>query len=248
MNAASPPPRKRRLGEILQAAGVIDDLQLQAALSEQRKWGGKLGRVLVEMGFLDEDTMVTALSRQLGIPAVDLDRSSYPSEVIALLRGDMAERYGVFPIGGDPKQKVLQVASSDPTNYEAIQELTFLLGQTLQVSVASSTAIDRAIRRYYYGERTEQVSTATPEQVGMSEATFDIEHQRTFQTPTAAPGSVASAELEKKVEALTRRVDELEKLSANQVRAIRGLLELLVDTGVVRREDYLARVRGGSQS
>lgn len=245
MSSAAQPPRKRRLGEILQAAGVIDDLQLQAALSEQRKWGGKLGRTLVEMGFCDEDTMVTALSRQLGIPAIDLDRATFSPEVIGLLRGDVAERYGVFPVGGDPKQKILQVASSDPTNYEAIQELTFLLGQTIQISVASSSAIDRAIRFHYYGERTQNVSTATPEQLGMSEPTFDIEHQRTLQTPAPGPSAQVPAELVQQIEKLTRRVDELEKLSANQVRAIRGLLELLVDKGVVRREEYLAKVRGG---
>lgn len=236
--------RKRKLGEILQAAGLIDDLQVQAALSEQRKWGGKLGRVLVEMGFVDENSMVTALSRQLGIPAVDLDRMTITPEVVGLLRGDLAERYGVFPLGGDRQQKTLHLASSDPTNYDSFQELTFALGVSVQVSVASSSAIDRAIRRHYYGERTTAAPTATPDQLGMREAVFEPERKAQLPQP---PSVAASSELETKLDALTRRVEELEKLSANQVRALRGLLELLVERGQLSREEYLAKVRGGSQ-
>src|SRR4051794_8224772 len=111
---APPSGKKRRLGEILLDAGVIDEVQLSAALAEQKKWGGKLGRTLVEMGYVDEDSMALALSRQLGLPVIDLDHAPLSPDVPKLLRLDVAERYGVFPVGADTKHKILHVATPDP--------------------------------------------------------------------------------------------------------------------------------------
>lgn len=230
-------PRKKRLGEILLDAGVIDQLQLNAALAEQRKWGGKLGRTLVEMGFVDESSMVTALSRQLGLPMVDLDSAQLPNEVVQLLRLDVAERYGVFPIGGDPRQKVLQLAMSDPSNVEWLQELSFATGMRVQPSVAAASAIERAIRRYYYGESTTSSETATPDRFGVSEPTFE---------PGLNPGASGGPgpDVDQQLSDIATRLDNLEKLMTSQVRALRGLLELLVTKGLVSREEYLARIRG----
>ncbi|MBX7101646.1 MAG: general secretion pathway protein GspE, partial [Myxococcaceae bacterium] len=152
--------RRRRLGELLIEAGVLDDERLKAALVEQKKWGGKLGRTLVEMGFVDETAMVQALSKQLGIPSVDLDQLTLPPEVVQLLRVDLAERYGVFPLQGDPRGRTLQVASSDPTNLEALQELGMTLGARVVPTVATGSSIDRAIRRLYYGEAARRPAPA----------------------------------------------------------------------------------------
>ncbi|HEY8209719.1 MAG TPA: hypothetical protein VIG99_19665, partial [Myxococcaceae bacterium] len=149
---APPAGKKRRLGELLKDAGLITETQLKTALSEQRKWGGKLGRTLVEMAFVDESSMAAALSRQLQLPLVDLDALKLAGDVVSWLRVDVAERYGVFPLAGDTRQKTLQVATSDPTNFEALQELAFHTGMKIQVSISGATSIDRAIRKYYYGE------------------------------------------------------------------------------------------------
>ena len=227
-------------------AGLLTELQLKAALSEQRKWGGKLGRTLVEMGFVDEDSMAHALSRQLNIPVVDLDSLRLPPDVVQLLRIDVAERYGVFPLGGDPAHKLLHVASSDPTNMEALQELSFQIGMRIQQSVSSASGIDRAIRRYYYGENTVASKTASPDSYGRQEMTFEPQAPRMAPrgAPAAAPvAPAADAEQQRRLEALTERVGALEQAVSGQVRALRALMELLVDTGVVRREEYLARVR-----
>ncbi|MBF5040915.1 general secretion pathway protein GspE [Aggregicoccus sp. 17bor-14] len=230
-------------------AGLLTELQLKAALSEQRKWGGKLGRTLVEMGFVDEDSMAHALSRQLNIPVVDLDSLRLPPDVVQLLRIDVAERYGIFPLGGNPANKLLHVASSDPTNMEALQELSFQIGMRIQQSVSSASGIDRAIRRYYYGENTVASKTASPDSYGRQEMTFEPQAPR-MAAPRAAPAPAGApaapavdAEQQRRIEALTERVGALEQAVAGQVRALRALMELLVDTGVVRREEYLSRVR-----
>jgi len=260
VSTPTPPAKKRRLGEILMDAGLIDELQLRAALSEQKKWGGKLGRTLVEMGFIDEESMVLALSRQLGVPAVDLERLALPEDVAHWLKLDMAERYAVFPLGGDAGARVLQLATSDPTNLEALQELAFHTGMKIHPSVAGSMAIEKAIRRYYYGERMTTGTTTTPQELGVKEATFEL--QRMASNPNlnalprppsaAAPPAAAAAaapprdairELERKVDALSERLSLLEKHAANQVRALRGLFDVLVEKRLVTREEYQAKVR-----
>lgn len=270
-SSSSPPAKKRRLGELLQAAGLISELQLKAALSEQRKWGGKLGRTLVEMGFVEETAMAAALSRQLQLPLVDLDKVSIPADVTQWLRVDIAERYGVFPLGGDHKQKVLQVATSDPTNFEALQELAFSTGMRIQASIAGPTSIDKAIRGHYYGERITTQETTTPGQLGVSEATFDAQDMERSGEELADGGGPSSplmasaaggsqgdpyavssarsgqAQLAKQLKALTERMDALERHAASQVKALRNLFELLIEKGHVTREDYLAKVRAGKE-
>ena len=231
-----PASRRRRLGELLIEAGLIDELQLKAALSEQRKWGGRLGRTLVEMKFVTEDAMVNALSTQLQLPAVDLDKESLPTEVVQLLRGDVAERYGIFPIGGDRTQKVLRVASSDPTNQEMIKELGFTTGMRIQVAVASSSAIDRAIRRYYYGE-----THARPVEVDRISLGGGSILDLLEDAPTAGP---TAPDLQAKVNELTAKVAELETTLTGQVKLLRTTVELLLEKGVVTREEWLAKVRG----
>src|SRR5205823_860861 len=142
----------------------------------QRKWGGKLGRTLVDLGFVDEPSMVLALSQQLKLPSIDLDAAALPPEVSQLLRVDMAERYGVFPVAGNLAQKTLELATPDPTNFEALQEISFHTGLTIKPQVCSASAVDRAIRRYYYGDTSVSSKTATPQSLGVSEPTYDEEH------------------------------------------------------------------------
>ena len=271
LGTALPPPpargKKRRLGEILIDAGLIDELQLKAALSEQRKWGGKLGRTLVEMNFVDEESMAAALSRQLNLPRVDLDRMQLPADVVQWLRVDIAERYGVFPLGGDAKHKTLQIATSDPTNVEALQELAFHSGFRIITSVAGSTAIDKAIRHYYYGERIDSVPTATPQSLGIPEMQLaptshggpSLQATPPRATPASAvppplpppldpleqtqPTPQSAVDLALQLRELNDRLASLEKHAANQVRALRGLFELLVEKGYVTRDEYLNKVR-----
>ncbi len=233
-------------------AGLLNEVQLNAALSEQRKWGGKLGRTLVEMGFVDEGSMTAALSRQLQIPQVDLDRLQISPEVLGFLRVDIAERYGVFPVSGDKKAKTVTLATSDPTNMEQIHELGFTTGLRVGLVVAPSSAIDRAIRRHYYGESTVASDVTTPRQLGVSEAEYDPT-ELTSAPAGAGVGanaggqrSPAPVELAAQLAAAHARVAELERIVAGQGRALRGMLELLLEKGILDRETYLAKVRGQS--
>ena len=87
-------PRKR-LGELLVEAGVVDQHQLQAALGHQKQWGGKLGRILVEKRFITEDVMIKVLCRQLGLEAVDLQQLKVHERVIAMVPLEMATQFQI---------------------------------------------------------------------------------------------------------------------------------------------------------
>lgn len=235
--------KRRRLGEILLDAGAISEVQLSAALSEQRRWGGKLGRTLVDMGFVSEGAMARALSKQLQLPLVDLDEASLPESVTQLLRLDVVERYSVFPLGGDPAKRTLHIATADPTAVDVLQEISFHTGMKVAVSVCASTAIDRAVRRYYYGEKVVASDTLAPESVGMSENTFaEVELSQPNAaplraTPPKAPDS-PSAQDGSALADLARRLTTVEELVGGQARALRVLFEVLVEKKLVLPDEF----------
>lgn len=145
---------KKKLGEILLEAGVIDKFQLKSALAEQNKWGGRLGNHLVQMGILTEELLVKALSKQLKIPYLDLGQMEITKETLDLVPQELAEKFHLVPVAVKKiaNKKTLIVAMSDPTNLDAIDELQFRTGHIIKPAVDGDTAIEMAIRKYYYGE------------------------------------------------------------------------------------------------
>lgn len=229
-------------------AGLLTETQLRSALAEQRKWGGRLGLTLVQMGFVDESSMVHALSRQLSIPTVELETHTASPAALQALRVDIAERYTVFPVAVNVAQKLLTVATADPTNVESLQELAFHAGQRIQVVVASASSIERAIRHHYHGEITS--TAALPLVFGMEEPTFELAPP-VDSAPPAAPVTarlaVASppreAELAQRVDALSQQVNDLERMVEHQARALRAVIEVLEAKGVASREELLLKAK-----
>jgi type IV pilus assembly protein PilB len=155
---------KKKLGEILLEAGVIDKFQLKSALAEQNKWGGRLGNHLVQMGILTEELLVKALSKQLKIPYLDLSQMTIGKETLDLVPQELAEKFHLVPVAVKKiaNKKTLIVAMSDPTNLDAIDELQFRTGHIIKPAVDGDTAIEMAIRRYYYGETGPQRAPHAP--------------------------------------------------------------------------------------
>ena len=238
---------KLRFGEILVRAGLLDETHLKAALAEQKKWGGRLGRVLVEMGFVDEPTVVAALSKHLNIPAVDLEASPPPMESAQLLPVQDCERYGVFPLQASADRKRLRLATSDPTNQEAFQQIEFRTGMKIDPVVASGTDIDRAVRRYYYGEAQQKVELPDDAEpmVMESDGRLDQPLEVPPLPPQAAPAPVAAAAAVAAGQPrdLAERVARLEELANRQARALRALVEVLVESRQLDRAEYVKKVR-----
>jgi type IV pilus assembly protein PilB len=143
---------KKRLGEMLVEAGIIDETQLHAALGHQRQWGGRLGQVLVEMKLASEEAIVDALAIKFGFEVARLDQlEPYAFEQAkALVPFDYATRNSIFPIAADTG--VLTVAMSDPTNLSLTDELAFKSGRRVRVCIAGENAIVAALRHYFGDE------------------------------------------------------------------------------------------------
>lgn len=140
-----------RLGELLVRAGVIDEMQLKAALAEQHRWGGRLGRVLVDMAFVSEDILVKALSKQLGVERADLQTIDVPPQILELVPIDFAQSNSICPVRYDDRRRVLLVATADPTNVAALDELRFKTGVRIETALAGEHEIHMAIQRHLRG-------------------------------------------------------------------------------------------------
>src|SRR5262249_24891744 len=105
-----------KLGELLVRAGGLDEFKLKAALAEQQRWGGRLGKILVEMNFVSEDLLVKALSKQLGIPRAKLETANVPNDVLAKIDPSFAANNAICPERYFADKKTLVVAMADPTN------------------------------------------------------------------------------------------------------------------------------------
>ncbi|MFT3837060.1 MAG: general secretion pathway protein GspE [Myxococcaceae bacterium] len=204
-----------------------------------------MGRTLVEMGFITEAVMVQALSKQLNLNSIDLDTAVLPATTPSMLRVDLCERYGVFPVGGDARTRTLNLATSDPTNVEALSELAFATNAKVVAVVATASSIDRAIRRYYYGESTVASKTATPQQLGLKETNVELDELLGVAPAPKAPAPapvVDDGAWKKEIALLREEIEALDKSTAAQTRGLRALVELLIESGLISREDYLAKL------
>lgn len=138
---------KKRLGEMLVEAGLIDDMQLQSALGHQRQWGGKLGDILLEMDFISEHVLADFFESHLKIPCLDLSDFEIPANVRGLLKDEIIKKYSVVPIGYE--NKVLTVAMSDPSDIRTIDELQFATGYRIKPVLVFSLDVKRLIQRYF---------------------------------------------------------------------------------------------------
>jgi len=138
-----------RLGEILLKESLITQEQLQKALEFQRSNGGKLGSCLTKMGFITDDDITGVLSRQYGVPSINLKFYEIDPNVIKLIPQDTALRYQVIPLSR--VGSVLTIAMTDPTNVFAMDDIKFMTGFNVEPVVASESAIGEAITRFYGG-------------------------------------------------------------------------------------------------
>lgn len=136
-----------RIGELLLRDRLITSDQLKKAIEEQKKGGGRLGYNLTKLGFISEKDLTAFLSRQYGIPTIDLATQEIDHEVIKLIPEDVAQKYQVVPVSRIGS--TLVVAMADPSNIFAIDDIKFLTGYNVEPVVVSDAAIKTAIEKLY---------------------------------------------------------------------------------------------------
>ncbi len=136
-----------RLGELLLREQLITPLQLQQAIEEQRSAGGRLGYQLTKMGFIEENELTAFLSKQYGVPSIDLGEFDIELEIIKLIPKEVVLKHQIIPV--NRTGATLIVAMADPSNIFAIDDIKFLTGYNVEVVVASEQAIEGAVEKYY---------------------------------------------------------------------------------------------------
>ncbi len=139
---------RKRLGDYLVELGFINEEQLNSALKEQKEKGGKLGAVLIQMGFLSEDVLLAILGKQSGVAYISLkEYGEISDEVLKTVPENIAKSQMLLPIKKDGN--VLTIAIADPLNVFAADDLKQLTGCEIKMVVASDTDIKEAFEKYY---------------------------------------------------------------------------------------------------
>jgi type IV pilus assembly protein PilB len=253
---------RRKLGEILVQAGVLDEAALRTALNEQKRWGGHLGRVLIDMNLVSEDVLVQALSHQLNFPVVSLEHRTISPDVLDLVPADMAEGYSIIPFHREGK--FLDLAMVDPTNLGIIDELRIRTHLNVRPHLTGPKSAERAIAKFY-GRGTAQFashaydprflqSAEIPANMQILDldkgkgpplqvAPISAPHPPDKSSPSVPQVNLRSAEQTAEVRALQERISRLEALVARDEDVLRKLLGLLVEKGIATREEILERLK-----
>jgi type IV pilus assembly protein PilB len=273
--AAAP---KMKLEELLLRHGSITQDQLAKAQAEVKKWGGDLGRTLVELGFISEQLLMRALAHQLKIRVLDPATERIPEGVATALGVQLCERYGVIAVGGDPAKKVVEVATSEPTNQVDLKAIATTTGFKIQPAAATAESIQRAIRKYYYGEDTRPAASAqsraparasapashgdspagtgSPAATGQKAPAFDPtlmtqitaiwERIGELESPARLSEQIGQAIMsDASFSGIVARVEQMEQLFTSHLKAVKAIGDLLVEQGVVTRDQLNAKIQKG---
>lgn len=259
---------RKKLGEMLIEAGVLDEARLRSALADQRRWGRSLGKTLVELRLIAEEDLVSVLGKHLGLPSIDLDKFEIPDSVTRLIPDEMARQHQI--IAFDQQMKFLDVAMVDPTNQGVQDELRIRTQMNIRPYLCGPRNMERALAKYHGG--THRAASGIPLDVG-DELDFGVatpppaqadrarrgtmpassapapapqpaqaDGLRMYPARTAPPllsgGQLRDAE----IDALQARLQQLEALVARDEEVLRKLLSLLIEKGVATREEILERL------
>jgi type IV pilus assembly protein PilB len=142
--------RPKRLGDILVAAGLVTDEQIEEALAKNKGSGKRMGTILQDEGLITELEMIEALQMQLGIEYIDLTKINIPTELAQVVPGNIAKQYQVVPVRIIRDE--LYLAMADPLNFYALEEVRKTVHKKIVPMIAMASAVDRSIQILYGNE------------------------------------------------------------------------------------------------
>ena len=188
-----------RIGDLLLKEKRITPAQLQDALNYQKNNGGKLGLNLVKLGFVTDEEITSLLSKQYGVPSINLTQFEIDPSVIKLIPADTAQKYQIIPLSRSGA--TLTIAITDPTNVFAMDDIKFMTGYNVEPVVASETAVTEAIKRYYPNAGT----TAAPKVSMQPSATVAA---KKVEKPKPKPTQQANLNNAATLEMVTKALEE----------------------------------------
>ena len=150
---------RHRLGAMLLDAHLLSEEQLKMSMDFQKEVGGKLGAIIVKLGFLEDSTLTNFLAKQQGLDKVDLSELVLPEILVKRVPQKLVERHHILPIHF--AENVLTLATSDPFDYEAIEEVQLSMPDVkIEMKLAPRSQILRSISELFH---------ADPEEVAVKE-------------------------------------------------------------------------------
>lgn len=141
---------KRNLGAMLLESNLIDEVQMQIALEEQKRTGKKFGSTLVDLKFVDENVLAAFLSKQIDIPCISLLSVHVPRKLVRHFPVSLAQTCNAVPVA--LKEGRLEVAMADPTDIDVIEKIEKVTGKEIMPLIAPQSSIDKMIERLYLQE------------------------------------------------------------------------------------------------
>jgi type IV pilus assembly protein PilB len=135
--------KRRHLGEILYAKGVVDKDNLVKAIKKGKETNKRLGETLIQLGLANEDQIFEALAKQFGMEYVDLDKANIPENAKQLIPEELIKKHRILPLSKD--NGCLKLVIKDPLDLDLLDLLRFRLNAELQCCLASPTKIDNYI-------------------------------------------------------------------------------------------------------
>ncbi len=142
--------KKIRVGDLLVEAGAITEEELQEALTYQKEHGGRIGNVILELGFISQDLLVTVLTTQMGLDYIELKACKLDEDILRLVPESLVNKYKVLPIAYDEMNpNVLRVAMVDPMDLNAIDDISITTNLQVEPLLAMEEDMNEAIGKYY---------------------------------------------------------------------------------------------------
>jgi type IV pilus assembly protein PilB len=241
--------QRQRIGDILVRAGVIDEFQLRSALGEQQRWGGRLGVTLIKLGFLEETDLVRALASQLDMPVARLEGKRIEPEVLALVPAEAAERSMCLPlfVKKESGSKVLYVGMEDPCDLAALDEMSFRAGMQVRPVLMGPSELCEGIDRFY---RHTGPEAAPPSRSGAGQAQREgpeADGEATLELVAREPESD-----QKELEFVPTEPNSTQEttiaLEAKPKEVLRAITHLLIEKGLIGREELGERLRALQES
>ncbi len=165
----------QRLGDLLVKETIITPEQLEQATKAQKEQNCRLGSALVKLGFLTDEDVTNFLSRQYGVPAINLSYFEIDPAVVKLIPFETAKRYQILPLSRVGAS--LTIAMVDPTNVFAMDDIKFMTGFNIEPVVASESSILAGIEKSYGGpkEKEEDLETVMQSMQEMNESDVELQ-------------------------------------------------------------------------
>jgi type IV pilus assembly protein PilB len=179
-----------RLGSMLVKAKLITEDQLKKAIEFQKTVGGKLGAIIVKLGYVNDEVLINFLAKQQGLPLTNLSEQVVPWNLVKRVPKSLIEKHHVLPIAY--KDGVLTLAVSDPFDYEAIEEIQLATNCRIEVYLASRDQLNKAISDVLYAGPAGMADKAVP----LEEMLKSLEEERDGEA------GLSAAKLQKAVIAL----------------------------------------------